>query len=349
MRDIVIDIVQRYIDPKIRRAGQGNISVRCPFHSVKDGTPFSVSTEMGVFHCFTCHVAGTIPTMLAMLGVPPETIEAEVGPFRQAMKAAFEDRQIARKAQYTTGNPFRAETVLSETLIAAYDWCPTPLVQDGFDPAWMKFLQVGVDLNNRRITYPVRDIYGNLAGFVGGRTDKSQEPKYRVYAGEQQAYDGTVIPSDYGMWFKEEYPTYNFKSHDYLWNYDKVYPRLLFSKEQEIVVIVEGFKACMWTLQCGFRNSIALMGSSMSYRQKELLLRVDAKIYLFLDNNEAGQKGTYKIGNNLQKAVPTVWVVEYPPGAGLQCQPDGLVEEVIQEQIANARPFRNWKRERNLT
>lgn len=348
MRDVVLDIVSRYVDPKIRRAGQGNISVKCPFHTVKDGTPFSVSVETGLFHCFTCHVAGSIPTMLAMLGVPQDQIEAEVGPLRQSLKEALENRNFNRKAQYFSGNPFRADHVLSEALISAYDWCPTPLVESGFDVNWLKYLQIGVDLNNRRITFPVRDIYGNLAGFVGGRTDKSQQPKYRVYAGQQAAYDGTIIPSDYGMWFDEEYPQYSFKSHDYLWNYDKVYPRLLFGKEKERLYIVEGFKACIWLLQNGYRNSIALMGSSMSYRQKELLLRVDAEIVLFLDNNAAGQEGTYKIGNQLQKAVPTVWVVTYPQGAGLDCQPDDLDQGVIGPTIDAAIPFRNWKRERQL-
>lgn len=344
MRDVVIDIVQRYVDSKIRKAGQGNISTKCPFHTVKDGTPFSVNVETGLFHCFTCHVAGSLPTMLAMLGVPQATIEAEIGPLRAAIKAAMENRLINQKAKYFTDNPFRAKHILSETMVAAYDWCPIPLVESDFDPTWLKYLQVGVDMRNRRITYPIRDIYGNLAGFVGGRTDKSQNPKYRVYSGEQKAFDGSIIPSDYGPWFDEEYPTYEFRNHDYLWNYDKVYPRLLFGKEPEQLIIVEGFKACMWVLQCGFRNVVALMGSSMSFNQKELLLRVDARIVLFLDNNAAGQEGTYKIGSTLQKAVPTVWVAQYPQGAGENCQPDDLDREIIGPVIMNACPFRNWKK-----
>lgn len=348
MRDVVIDVVQRYVDTKIRKAGNGNISVKCPFHSVKDGTPFSVNVELGLFHCFTCHVSGTLPTMLTMLGIPQDTIDAELGPIRAALKAGLENRKIARTSQYLTSNPFRSQHILNESMISAYDWCPTQLLQSEFDPVWLKYLQVGVDMRNRRITYPVRDIYGNLAGFVGGRTDKSQDPKYRVYSGKWKTIDGAEIPSDYGTWFDEEYPGYEFKSHDYLWNYDKVYPRLFFGKEPELLVIVEGFKACIWTLQSGYRNTVALMGSSMSYRQQELLLRVDSPIVLFLDNNAAGQEGTHRIGNKLQQAVPTVWVAQYPPGAGSDCQPDDLDLETIRSTITSACPFRNWKRERKL-
>lgn len=349
MRDVIIDIVTRYVDSKIRRAGQGNISVKCPFHTVKDGTPFSVNVEIGLFHCFTCHAAGTIPTMLAMLGVPQDTIETELGPIKAAIKDALANRSEAHAAQYFLDNPFRTKHILSEAMIAAYDWCPTHLVESGFDVSWLKYLQIGVDRKNLRITYPVRDIYGNLAGFVGGRTDKSQDPKYKVYSGEKKAFDGTIIPCDYGPWFTEDYPGYEFKSHEYLWNYDKVYPRLLFGKESESLIIVEGFKACIWILQSGYRNTVALMGSSLSYRQKELLLRVDARIVLFLDNDEAGQKGTYKIGTTLQQAVPTIWVAKYPNGAGAKCQPDDLTSELAQSAITNAYPFRNWKIERNLT
>lgn len=344
MRDVILDIVSRYVDPKIRKSGQGNISTKCPFHTVKDGTPFSVNIELGLFHCFTCHVAGTIQTMLEMLGISKDTIDSELSPIKDALKSAYENRKNSKAAQYVSSNPFRAKYVLSEAIVAAFDWCPTTLVEDGFDIGWLKYLQVGVDMTNHRITYPVRDIYGNLAGFVGGRTNPTQEPKYKVYSGKRTTFDGNVIPSDYGTWFDEDYPGYEFRNHDYLWNYDKVYPRLLFGKEQEPLIIVEGFKACIWLLQSGFRNTVALMGSSLSYRQKELLLRINTRIVLFLDNNQAGQDGTLKIGKTLQQAVPTVWAAQYPAGSGLNCQPDDLDAELIREMVMTAVPFRNWKK-----
>jgi DNA primase len=348
MRDAILDIVQRYVNPKVRKAGPGNISTTCPFHSVKDGTPFSVNIELGLFNCFTCHASGTIPTMLHMLGIPEATIEAELGPLREAIRNNIANRQEARKAKYFTGNPFRAPFILSEAIIAGFNWCPTGLVQSGFDPRWLQYLQVGVDQRNQRVTYPVRDIYGNLAGFVGGATNIMQVPKYKVYEGRRAAIDGSIIPSDYGPWFDEDYPGYEFLKSNYLWNYDKVYPRLFFGKEAELLVIVEGFKACIWSLQCGFRNSVALMGSSMSERQKELILRVDTRVVLFLDNNSAGRIGTLKIGTELQKAMPTVWVALYPQGAGEGCQPDDLEPELVQEAIRSAAPFRFWRRERNF-
>jgi len=348
VRDYILDIVRRYVDDRLRKSGDSNIQCRCPFHKGGQETKpsFSVNVEMGLFHCFTCHESGTIPTMLTLLGLPPETVDRETKHIRQSIRENLESMKIRRLSEQHTRDPFRAHTVISEAILSGYRWCPMQLVNDGFQWEWLQYLQVGVDRKNQRITYPVRDIYGNLAGFVGGRTMSGQYPKYKVYRGRWKDLSDNVIPSDYGPWFEEDYPSYEFRNHDYLWHYDRVYPRLLFGKEAQPLIIVEGFKACIWLLQNGFRNTIALMGSSLSQKQLQLLLRVNAEILLFLDNNEAGQEGTYKIGEKLQQAVPMVRVVKYPQGVNEECQPDNLEYSHLRRSIELATPYHFWKRER---
>lgn len=348
MIDRVLDIVERYVDTRIKKSGDGQILVRCPFHKggMERKPSFSVSLNKGLFNCFTCHESGTIATLLTMLGHPPSVVEREVGPLRDEIKRNLENLKLKKQAQYQTSNPFRAPVVLPESMISAFDWLPVQLQQQGFDPAWLQWLRIGVDMKNQRITYPVRDIYGNLAGFVGGRTRPDQEPKYKVYRGRMKTFDGRVIPSEYGLWFDEEYPTYDFQNHEYLWNYHNVYPRALHSQEVSQIIIVEGFKACIWMLQNGYRDTVALMGSKMSARQKELLLRVNARIVLFLDNNAPGQDGALKAGLNLQQAIPEVYVARYPDRADSECQPDWLDSVELQQAINNATQFRIWKRGR---
>lgn len=346
MRDLVLDIVRRYVDDRCRKSGDANVLCRCPFHKGGQETKpsFSVNIEMGVFNCFTCHESGTIPTLLTMMGVPAQTVDRECKDLRQGIKANLEARNIRRQKEMHSRDPFRAHTIISEALISGFRWCPVQLVQLGFQSEWLQYLQVGVDRKNQRITYPIRDIYGNLAGFSGGATMAGQHPKYKVYRQTWKDLDGRVIPSDYGTWFEEEYPRYEFRNHDYLWNYDRVYPRLLFGKEVQQLIIVEGFKACIWLLQHGYRNTVALMGSSLSQKQLQLLLRVDAEILLFLDNNEAGREGTVKIGSKLQQAVPAVRVIEYPQGADKECQPDDLDHSYLRRSIESATPYRFWNR-----
>ena len=349
MREYIIDIIQRYVDTRIRRSGEGQITCRCPFH--KGGqerkASFSVNVDMGLFHCFTCHESGTIPGLLVMLGLTPAEVDKETGFFKDAIKQNLADLKLKRRAESYCNDPFRARTILSETIVAAYNWCPTKLVNSGFQIPWLQHLQVGVDQNNWRVTYPVRDIYGNLAGMVGGAMLDTQIPKYKVYEGKHKDYQGNVIPSDYGKWFDEEYPGYEFRNHDYLWNFDRVYPRLFFGKEGGLIVLVEGFKACIWMLQNGYRSTVALMGTSLSNKQRQLLLRLNAQILLFLDNDEPGQSGTVKIGNKLQQAVPSVWVATYPNN-NPKLQPDDLDQTTLYAAVQHAIPLRKWKQERNI-
>jgi DNA primase len=355
MRDYVIDLVQRYVDSRIRKSGDENITCRCPFHKGGQETKpsFSVNVERGLFHCFTCHASGGLPKLLSMLGLPPHEVDKELGPIRGQIKNRLQHLRIRTQKEDTrwvrpvtlNDNFYKAPQILSESIISAFNWCPAQLIDMGFHQQWLQYLQIGVDRQNQRITYPVRDIYGNLAGFVGGRTNAGQLPKYKVYKGKS-IVDGVVIPGDYGTWFDEEYPGYEFKNHEYLWNFDKVYPSMYFGKEVETLIIVEGFKACIWLLQHGWRNVVALMGDGISERQLELLLRVRANYLLFLDNNEAGQEATQKIGNVLQKAVPMVWAVQYPPEADDECQPDDLDYSHLYQVIGNAPLFRDWKKQR---
>jgi len=79
MQDYIIDLVRRYVDDRIRKSGASNVACRCPFHKGgQEARPsFSVNVELGVFNCYTCHESGTIPTLLTMLGLPPETVDRE--------------------------------------------------------------------------------------------------------------------------------------------------------------------------------------------------------------------------------------------------------------------------------
>ncbi len=66
------------------------------------------------------------------------------------------------------------------------------------------------------------------------------------------------------------------------------------SAKERGLILVEGFFDCLWLHQCGFPNVVALMGSSLSERQRELLVATvgsQGKITLLMDNDEAGRGG----------------------------------------------------------
>ena len=341
MKQKILSLVERYLG-RGHFSGEENISVPCPFHSTKDGTPFSINVTNGVWQCFSCHVAGPLHKLLHGLGLPRHVIDAELKDIRGELEANRIALERKKKYQWQAKDPFMAETVLPETLLKPYEWCPLNLVNSGFSADWLQWLDIGFDRANNRVMYPIRDVYGNLAGMSGGAVIAGTHPKYRVYQGQHiDPISGKTVGSDYGPWFDETFPEYKFHNHHYLWNFDQVYPRLFFGKGEQTLIITEGFKACMWLLQHGWANTVALMGSSMSDHQRNLIHRVSSKVILFLDNDQAGQEATIDIARELRQVSTGVRIAHYPADTK---QPDDLLPEELTASIQGSLTYPIWKR-----
>jgi len=281
--------------------------------------------------------------LLKLLGLPRHIIDFELKDIRQELEANRRLVQWKKRTIWQQTDPFAAPTILPKTLLRPYEWMPTNLVSKGFDPAWLHWLDIGFDRANQRVMYPIRDVYGNLAGMSGGTVIAGVHPKYKVYQGiHKDPMTGKDVGSDYGPWFDETYPHYHFHNHHFLWNYDQVYPRLFFGKEQQTLIIVEGFKACIWLLQHGYSNTVALMGSSMSDQQRNLLHRVETNIILFLDNDMPGKKATDSLAREIHLFQPGVLIAQYPTTD--DCQPDHLDPVALAAAIQGSETYPQWKR-----
>lgn len=346
MRGHIQSLVERYIG-RGRFSGESNMSLRCPFHKGGEETKpsFSVNVDLGIFNCFTCHATGGMQKLLKLLGLPQHVIDAELRDIRQELDDNKKRLKWKKRAEWVSKDPFLAETILPESILKPFEWCPTKLVDLGFQTEWLKYMDIGFDRNNNRITYPIRDLYGNLAGISGGSVIAGQEPKYKVYQGQHKDPEtNRMVPSDYGRWFDESYPDYEFHNHHYLWNFDQVYPRLFFGLEkQPCLIVVEGFKACLWLLQCGYLNTVALMGSALSDRQSSLLHRLRVNIVLFLDQDYAGRRATRRIAKKLRTTQQGVFIAQYPYAE--DCQPDDLVPVEVAASIAGAQTYPQWEKE----
>ena len=98
----------------------------------------------------------------------------------------------------------------------------------------------------------------------------------------------------------------NFRTVGWITRQEKQIPKYLYSKglkkshilfgqpyirDCEYVCVTEGPLDAMWLNQLGF-SAVALLGMSMSAKQKDLILTLPTKeIILCLDNDEAGQRG----------------------------------------------------------
>lgn len=339
MREAVLAVIERHVGLG-HVSGETNYVCRCPFHKGgQEATPsFSVNLEKGVFFCFTCKRSGPLRWLLQMLDIPRPQIDHELREIQVELDLQRRLAELERKAEWQRGDQFEAEYPLPNTILAPYLKTrkiipiePTQLQRAGFKPSFLTAMEIGFDKKKERVIYPIRDIYGTLAGIVGGTIIKGREPKYLVYKGGYKDPDRNAIKqADFGPWFDKEHPDYVFHKSHYLWNYDNVYPRLFFRADTHPIIIVEGFKAAMWLLQHGYRNTVALMTSKISYLQKQQLLRLNAPVLLFLDNDQPGQEATKILRRELRQCMPRVCAIAYPEGIEPERdQPDKLTPEEL--------------------
>lgn len=306
----VTDIVNPYLQ-KVRHSGSENLTALCPFHQ-EEGPSFCMNVITGLWLCYSCGAKGNLFTFLKSLGMSQEEI-------RQKHGSTIEE---ASKATPPPPDPIRPGLVakpdetLPEDLLGLFHECPLALLDAGFHEATLQHFGIGFDKWHMRITYPLRDIEGQLVGISGRNIDEDAYSRYKIYRDE------------YGVW---GLPTRDTDKRFLLWNAHEVFPRVYGLPRPEPVVLVEGFKACMWVRQSGIKNVVALMGNRMSWEQKWILQRMGGPVILMLDNNDRGLEGAEKISNELVKSL-TVRFVDYDAE-----QPDEVTGSDLPQLVSDAR------------
>jgi DNA primase len=317
------------------RPGHNYLLVPCPFHGGgQERTPScSISTEKPVFHCHACGESGHLSRLLRNFGLDGGTAARMIESAGLGHGTAAPKGRAAIIQSYKTGkDPYRGRFVLDEDLLDAYRMAPKPLIEAGFDKDVLRHFEVGVDLSQARITFPIRNLYGELVG-ISGRTLLDAEPRYKIYREElvqRGKREMWHIPTDYSI---EEVKKATF------WHAHIVYPFLI--DAEETLVITEGFKACMWVYQHGFPSVVALIGARMSHQHANLVARTCKHVVLFLDNNEAGHVGTFHAAEVLERIGVRPWIANYPDD---RQQPDDLSPDEVEQAIVTAHSFIKWRR-----
>jgi DNA primase len=127
-----------------------------------------------------------------------------------------------------------------------------------------------------RIAIPIHDVAGNVVAYTGRWPGEPAEdtPKYKLPPGFRKSLE--------------------------LFNLDSA----IKEPKETPLVIVEGFFDCMKLHQRGYRKVVALMGSSLSSAQEELIRKQtdrDNRVILMLDEDEAGRAAREDIAGRLSK------------------------------------------------
>ncbi len=276
---------------------------KCPLHDGEGTDTFHASLTKNAFNCFSCKAKGNVLDFVAAkekCSVREAAVKlAEWFGVRAEVRSAeakpkTEPVETPRPEEVGENKPLGFE-------LQGIQFDHPYLAERGVDAEeaehWGVGFFPGKGMMHGRVVIPIRDHNGVLVAYAGRAIDGS-EPKYKFPPG--------------------------FHKSQVVFGLDGI------RAQDELIVVVEGFFDAIRLNRLGF-PAVALMGSSMSKRQAELIGQVlkDCDVVLMLDGDEAGRRGMEEAGNLLVQQpiwVRGVWLKEGE-------QPDSMTEAEMEELL----------------
>ncbi len=321
--DLKINVIDFLGALKVRNIGSGEEEVQfsCPFpgHKHGDQTP---SARMNAFTtawiCHSCHRRGNALTFLSDLeGV---SIAKAQQWLREEWGAAFREPAggMASELEYLLKEPQerkerKRNVKVYESWVDTWivDWSqPGPakyMLDRGFDIPTMKHFQIG--LYKDRIAIPVRDETGMLVGFKARAIDPNTQPRYLAL--------GT--PAGKGLYPDMPFPTY--QASDVVFGAHEVKP------EDGMVILCEGELNAIRMWQYGYRNVVAISGSSISKEQVSIITNIAESVTLYFDDDKAGIDGHERAERMFDLLLPVFSIPAHDKDAADSTQEE--VDELI--------------------
>lgn len=316
----IVDVISSYLP--LTQKGKNYFGV-CPFH--EDHSPsMSVSEEKQIYKCFSCGAAGNVFTFVSeyenVKFIEAVKIVAEKcglifkgitsnKPKIKQNKTEYEIMNLSLKyyqnnlstelgtqaKEYLKARKLEDEAIKEfdiglaldsnhslHSLLTSKKFIVEDLVNLGLVNRNGKYLN---DVFTNRIIFPIHNLEGEVIGFTG-RVYKPEDKELAKYLNSKE----TII----------------FKKGQILFNYHRAKKEISRKKE---VIIVEGNMDAIRMSSSGIKNVIALMGTSLTKEQVDIIKSLRAKIILMFDNDNAGETATFQNGNILENAGLTPFVV----------------------------------------
>ena len=332
----IVTVISSFIP--VMKKGRGYVAL-CPFHDDKDPS-LSISKERQIFKCFVCNTGGNaigfvqkylgisyqdaIRRVAEIVGFNDERLEKEkdeikIDKIKQPLFDTINDLQSLYQYCLNTSDGKNAQEYLQKRNIdknqikkygigyAFDDGTKTIEYLQKKGHTLDKIKDIGIvsansnsDANAGRLIFPLKDKNGQVVGFSARKMDSkdTESPKY-VNSPDTKIFKKSLI----------------------LYNYDNAKNT---ARRDGYIYVLEGFMDVLALDKAGMQSAVALMGTSLSAEQIELLRRLNCEIRLCLDGDNPGQKGMMKIILQLNKAnIPF----------RLVCNPKDLrdPDEILQE------------------
>ena len=258
------------------RKSKDQLRGRCPIHDGEGDRAFHVSLTKEAFNCFSCGAKGNVLDFVAAMekcSVRDAALKLsdwfalasdsdKAGASRGASKKKQKRRTKARPAKTEAPGEINPPLGFELRVDPEHEYG----AKRGLAPATVENFGAGLCLSkgmfSGRYIVPLHNEQGQLIGYAGRSIDDA-EPKYLFPSGEKGFAKRRLL---FGL------------------------NRLLEKKPPwPWTVLVEGFFDCMIVTQAGY-PCVALLGSTLSREQEELLCRHFEQVILLFDGDAAGRK-----------------------------------------------------------
>ena len=306
------DILGHYGLMERFRRNKDEVIGLCPFHEETTGS-FHASLTKNVFHCFGCQSKGNILDFVALTeGVAvrqaafmiQQWFQVSPGDTSQRAAHASEIQSGVSGTQDETGGENPPLTFGLQNLNPKHPY----LEERGLEKKTIEYFGLGYcpgGLMRGRVVIPIHNERGELVAYSGRHPGEPPEgrPKY-------------LLPSG----FRKSHVVFNIN-------------RAGAGAKENGLVVVEGFFDVFRVWQAGFHQVVAIIGSALSERQRDLLAAFvgpQGKVTLLLDQDDAGRLCLNQCLNELSSRV-FVKALRLPDEGD---QPDRLTTEQIRLILA---------------
>jgi len=264
---------------------------KCPIHRGDNPSAFHVDLDKNLWNCFTRCGGGSVIDLLMNI----ENIDVyQAGLIGEKLLGTDSDYKVFDSNKLPKPKPQLINKPL-EFRLNLFSEHPY-LSKRNISQATAKFFEIGYcnkGIMKDRIAIPIHNENNNLLAYCGRTIDETL-PKYQFPIG--------------------------FKKNEVLYNFNRI-----IQNQNNKLFVVEGFFDVFRLYQAGI-ESVAVMGSSLSPKQKNLLEQTNRKLLFMFDGDKAGRKGMAKAENMFNPKIETEII--YLPE---KVQPENLSDLDIQK------------------
>lgn len=304
----IVEIVSSYIP--LESHGKNYFGV-CPFHD--DHSPsMSVSPDKQIYKCFVCGATGNVFNFVEnYLGVS----------FLEAVKIVAEkvgidftireNKQEGQNKKYydimNLATLFYENNLRTNLGTEAREY----LHKRGITDEIIKDFSIGLALPESAMLYKLlkskniseadMDSLGLIAKGESGIYDLFRNRivfPLKSPTGKVNGFSGRIYNTESHSKYVNTRETIIFKKRENLYNYHLAAP---VARQEKFIIICEGFMDAIRIYSVGIKNVVATMGTALAKEQIALLKKLNVKVIIVMDNDNAGELATMSLGESLLK------------------------------------------------